>query len=128
MLKDLYNYKTVEDCYNDRGGHRDQWYHLISEYCRDDPSRIGREIFSVSDIYCGLRNKREFHSIRNNGLFDYCIWVDRSDHLPPEPKSSNTLEPWNADFIIDNNGTLDELYHNIEDLYNYLTERNGAKT
>jgi hypothetical protein len=31
-----------------------------------------------------------------------------------------TLEPWMADFIIDNNGTLDQLYRNIDDLYDYL--------
>lgn len=119
-LKDMYNYKTIEDCFNDRSNHRAEWYDLISDYCRDDLARIGREIFAVSDIYCGLRNKREFHSIKNNGLVDFTIWVDRSDYLPPEDRSSNTLEPWNADFVIDNNGTLEQLYRNIEDLYNHL--------
>jgi hypothetical protein len=119
-LKDMYNYKTVEDCFNDRSNHRAEWYDLISDYCKDDLARIGREIFEISDIYCGLRNKREFHSIKNNGLVDFTIWVDRSDYLPPEDESSNTLKPWNADFVIDNNGTLEQLYRNIEDLYNHL--------
>ena len=63
---------------------------------------------------------REFHAIRNAGLCDFVIWVDRSDHLPAEDKSSNTLEPWMADYIIDNNDTLEQLYINVDQLYNYL--------
>lgn len=122
-LKDMYGYETIKECFEDRANHRREWYELISEYCKDDLARIGREIFAVSDIYCGLRNKREFHAIKNNGLFDYAIWVDRSDYLPPEDKSSNTIEPWMADFVIDNNGTLEQLYRNIDDLYRNLQIR-----
>ena len=120
VLKDLYNYNTFEDCFNDRSNRRSEWFNLIADYCKDDLSRIAREIFKDSDIYCGLRNKREFHAVKNNGLVDYVIWVDRSDYLPPEDKSSMTLEPWMADYIIDNNGTLEQLYRNIDDLYDYL--------
>lgn len=120
-LKDAYDYATVEECFADRSNHRSEWFDLIANYCSDDLARIGREIFEVSDIYCGLRNKREFHAIKNNGLVDFTIWVDRSDHLPPESKDSMSLEPWMADFVIDNNGTLDQLYRNIDDLYNHLT-------
>src|SRR5210317_2676820 len=56
-LKDMYNYQTIQECFQDRSNHRREWYELISDYCRDDLARIGREIFEVSDIYCGLRNK-----------------------------------------------------------------------
>ena len=121
MLKDQYGYTSVEECFADRSNHRSEWFDLIAEYCKDDLARIGREIFEVSDIYCGLRNKREFHAIKNNGLVDFVIWVDRSDHLPPEPKDSMSLEPWMADFVIDNNGTLDQLYQNVDDLHNHLS-------
>jgi hypothetical protein len=34
----------------------------------------------------GLRNKKEFFAMQNTGVFDYAIWVDRSDHLPPEKR------------------------------------------
>jgi hypothetical protein len=119
-LKDKYNYKSAEDCFNDRSNHRAEWYNLISDYCKDDLALIGREIFEASDIYCGLRNKREFHAIKNNGLVDYTIWVDRSDWLETEPKSSMSLEPWMADYVIDNNGTLEQLHRNIYELYTHL--------
>jgi len=122
-LKDMYGYKTVEECFADRSNHRKEWYDLISKYCESDPSRIGREIFEVSDMYCGLRNKREFHSIRNNGIVDVVVWVDRSDWLPPEDESSNTLKPWMADYIIDNNRDIDELYRNVDDLMRHLNDK-----
>ena len=116
----MYGYSTVEECFADRSNHRKEWYDLISKYCESDPARIGREIFEVSDMYCGLRNKREFHAIRNNDLVDVTIWVDRSDWLPPEDESSNTLKPWMADYVIDNNRDLDELYRNVDDLMRML--------
>jgi dephospho-CoA kinase len=122
VLKERYGYSSVEECYGDRHQHRSEWYDLISDYCKNDLARIGREIFEVSDIYCGLRNVREFHSIKNNGLFDYCIWVDRSHYLETEPKSSMSLEPWMADYVIDNNGTLEQLYRNIDDLMKNISE------
>lgn len=120
VLKDLYGYKTPEECFNDRSNHRDEWYNLISNFNKNDLARLGRKIYSVSDIYCGLRNRDEFFAIRDEKLFDYSIWVDRSQHLDPEPKSSNTIESWMADYIIDNNGTLEELHQNTRNLMNHL--------
>jgi hypothetical protein len=58
--------------------------------------------------------------MRNTGVFHYAIWVDRSDHLPPEPKSSMSLEQWMADYTLDNNGTLAELEFNVEQLMKYI--------
>lgn len=127
VLSKLYGYKTVEECYADRANHRAEWFNLISDYCKEDAARIGREIFSVSDIYCGLRNSREYYAIRDQRLYDFCIWVDRSEHLPPESKDSMDLEPWMADFVVDNNTTLDQLYANVDQLMSklgvYTTEK-----
>ena len=119
-LKDKYGYQTEEECYIDRHNHRQEWYDNISLYCQDDPSRLGKEIFKEYDIYCGLRNKSEFFSMKNQKVFDYVIWVDRSDHLPIEDKSSMTLEMWMADYVIDNNGTLSELIRNVDHLMSNL--------
>lgn len=116
MLKDLYGYESEEECYNDRHNHRVEWYDSICNYNKPDPSRLGRDIFKKHDIYCGLRNKKEFHAMKNIKLFDYAIWVDRSDILPLESKESMSLEPWMADYTIDNNGSLSELLFNIDQL------------
>ena len=120
MLKDKYGYTDEEQCYADRHNHRAEWYDAICDYNVPDAARLGREIFKAHDIYCGLRNKREFFAMKNTGVFDHVIWVDRSDYLPPEDKNSMSLEPWMADYHIDNNGTLNDLKFWVKDLMSYL--------
>ena len=115
-LKEKYSYDNEEQCYADRHNHRAEWYDAICNYNVPDASRLGREIFKQHDIYCGLRNKKEFHAMKNTGVFDYAVWVDRSDHLPEEAKTSMSLEQWMADFTIDNNGSFEELNFNIDQL------------
>jgi hypothetical protein len=115
-----YGYTSYEQCYQDRHNHRAEWYDMIHDYCRDDYARLGRDIFAENDIYCGLRNKTEFHAMRNTGVFDYCIWVDRADHLPLEDRSSMNLEIWMADYVIDNNGTLEDLDRSVCELMHHL--------
>lgn len=120
MLKKKYNYNNEEECYNDRHNHRAEWYNAICDYNQPDAAKLGRAIFHEHDIYCGLRNKREYFAMRNTGVFDYAIWVDRSDYLPPESEESMSLKPWMADYHIDNNGTLNDLEFWIKDLMSYL--------
>ncbi len=119
-LKDKYGYANEEECYADRHNHRAEWYDAICDYNVPDAATLGREMFDAYDIYCGLRNKREFFAMQNTGVFDYCIWVDRSNYLMPESKDSMSLEQWMADFTIDNNGTLDDLWFNIRQLMSYI--------
>lgn len=127
MLKDQYGYKNEEECYADRHNHRAEWYNAICDYNIPDPAKLGREIFKEHDIYCGLRNKKEFHAMKNTGVFDYAIWVDRSDFLPPESKDSMSLEQWMADFTIDNNGTLEDLHFNVDALMGYISSLQESK-
>lgn len=119
-LKDKYGYTSYEQCFNDRHNRRSEWFDMIHAYCADDHARLGREIFEENEIYCGLRNKAEFHAMRNTNVFDYAVWVDRSDHLPMEDRSSMTLEIWMADYVIDNNGTLADLQRNTTQLMQNL--------
>jgi len=122
-LKEKYQYTNEEECYADRHNHRAEWYDAICDYNVPDASKLGMEIFKEHDIYCGLRNKKEFHAMKNTGVFDYAIWVDRSDHLPPEEKTSMSLEPWMADYTIDNNGSLEDLEFNVRQLMGMLKVR-----
>lgn len=116
VLGPKYGYKTPDECFNDRMNHRKEWYDLIADYNTPDKARLGKEIFANSDIYCGLRSYEEFKSLKEQNVFDYCIWVDRSDHLPPEDTNSNTLFPGAADIFIDNNGTLEDLNREVFNL------------
>lgn len=123
LLKDKYGYQSEEECYLDRHNHRAEWYNAICEYNVPDAAKLGREIFKENNIYCGLRNKKEFYAMKNTGVFDYTIWVDRSDQLPLEDKSSMTLEIWMADYVIDNNGTFEELEFNTHQLMNHILNK-----
>lgn len=102
-------YPSLEVCYADRINHRAEWYEQIKAYNTPDGSRLAREIYAENDIYVGIRNVVEFEAIRDARLFNYSIWVDRSKHVPLEPTSSITVLPSMADYVIDNNGTLEEL-------------------
>ena len=121
-LKNKYNYNNEEECYADRHNHRKEWYDAICDYNLKDGAALGREMFAEYDIYCGLRNKREFFAMKNTGVFDYAIWVDRSKFLMPESKDSMSLEQWMADYTIDNNGNLDDLWFNTRQLMKYITQ------
>ena len=124
-LKDQYGYANEDECYNDRHNHRTEWYNMIHDYCSDDLAKLGRNLFAKHDIYCGLRNRREFFAMKNEEIFDYAIWVDRSDHLPPEPKESMSIEQWMCDYTIDNNGSLDRLEKNVAILMRTIFRNRG---
>lgn len=109
-------YDTIVNCFNDRHNHRAAWFKAIEAFNTPDKSALGQMIFSEHDIYCGLRSAREFHAVRNSGLYDVCIWVDRLQHVPAESRESCTVEPWMADYVLDNNGSLDELAFNLKQL------------
>lgn len=109
------NYKTADECFADRGNHRALWFDLITAHNTPDKARLGREIFEENHVYCGIRNAREFHGLKNAGVFDWAIWVDATERgMPIEDKSSCTVEPWMADFILDNNGSVEDLERNLE--------------
>lgn len=116
----IHLYPDAQACFEDRGNHRKFWYDTIRAFNSPDLTALGRAIFEENDIYCGLRHKSEFHAVKNAGLADVVVWVDRSDHLPPEDADSCSVEPWMADFVIDNNGSLDDLNRNVLSLMDQI--------
>lgn len=117
-LKDKYGYQNVEECYNDRHKYRGEWFDLIADYNKNDPSLLGKQILSEYDIYCGLRRKEELLSLLEQGVCDYVIWVDASDRLPPEDVSSCTVTPDMADVVVYNNDSYDEFVNLTTTLLN----------
>lgn len=109
-------YSSADECFADRANHRAFWFKKIADYCYPDAASLAREIFAENDIYVGIRSAREFHAARNAGVFDIAVWVDALGRLPPEDASSITVQPWMADFIIDNNGSLEDLKFNVGQL------------
>jgi predicted HAD superfamily Cof-like phosphohydrolase len=109
------DYSTVQECFEDRHNHRAFWYDTITAYNTPDLTALGRAIFEGHDVYCGIRNAREFHALRNAGVFDVAIWVDAYERIgAKEDESSCTVEPWMADCVLDNNGSLADLERNLK--------------
>jgi len=114
------NYETPLDCFKDRVNHRGFWFDTICEYNLFDKARLCREIFEVADIYCGLRNIDELNAAKKEKLADHVIWVDALLRENPEPKTSMTIKESDADYVLDNNGTLQDLVFNINNMIDDL--------
>jgi hypothetical protein len=111
-------YDSVEACYADRhsGNNRAVWYDQIRDYNDPDLSRLARGLLADNDVYCGMRSADELVGCVKAGVFDAIIWVDRSQHVPMEDASSCTVTPGMADYILDNNGSLEDLERNLAEL------------
>jgi len=108
-LKVKYGYNTPEECFKDRLNRRREWYELIVDYNKDDKTRLARGILNMADCYVGMRDRIEIDECIKDGLFDLIIWVDASERLPLEDKSSFNIDNDCADIIINNNGSISEL-------------------
>lgn len=114
-------YNSVQECFDNRHKHRDEWGDLIAEYNTPDKSRTATEMIQQGyDMYVGMRREDELLACMNKDLFDHIIWVDRSEHLPPEPITSMNLTPLHADIFLDNNGTLADLDVEVAAVMEYI--------
>jgi len=109
VLSKEYGYTTLEECYADRVNHRSEWKALITEYNAFDKTRLAKEIMSENDIYVGMRCHKELGACVEAKIFDHIVWVDASYRKEPEPISSNTIKKENADYVLDNNGSMNDL-------------------
>lgn len=105
-------YPSFERMFEDRVNHRVLWMEMISAYNTPDKTMTAKTMTRRDgfDMYVGMRRFDELQACREADIFNYVLWVDRSDHLPPEVSSMDiTKENCGADFIIDNNGSLEDL-------------------
>jgi hypothetical protein len=109
LMADLY--PDWRACFEDRANHRGLWHHAIAAYNLRPGPMLAEQILEAHDIYVGMRKRYEF--ARSRDLFDVVVWVDRSEHLPPEDTFSNELTADDADVVIDNNGDLEQLEANV---------------
>lgn len=133
----LPSYQSVEECFNDRHGissykddygqpliaeHRAVWYNQIKAFNDENGlSALGRIIADKFDIYAGIRNHEELQACLDEGVYETAVWVDRSAHMPPEDVSSCTVTRDMAEYVIDNNGSLDDLRVNVQKFWDEFT-------
>ena len=105
IIKDEYNYNSIEECFEDRVNHRSLWYKLICFYNREDKAKLAKDIISKYDCYVGMRDYEEFKASKN--LFDIIIWVDASKRLG-NSEITNKISIEDAHIVVHNNGTFEE--------------------
>lgn len=111
---------NIDRCYEDRRNNRELWYNMIKGYNSEDPSRLARELLSGSDVYCGMRSAEEFSVCEDRMVFDLSVWVDASDRVPVEDHSDDMVTPDMCDYFIDNNGDLENLRLQADNLNGFL--------
>jgi hypothetical protein len=94
-LKDKYNYKSFEECYSDRRQRRKEWYELITEYNKDNRSRLAEAIMEYNDIYMGMRDFNEIKICKEKNLFDLIVGV----FDPSKPLESS--DSFNIDLFVE---------------------------
>ena len=113
VLKEKYGYQTPLECFEDRVNHRSEWHDLICEYNKTDKARLAKAIMSKSDIYVGMRSNEEIEKCHHQDVFDLVIGVF-DPRKPLEPASSFDIDMWSqADIVIPNGGTLQELSERV---------------
>lgn len=122
-LKSKYDYKTHEECFNDRHNCRKEWHDLICEYNEIDKARLAKEILKVADCYVGMRDVQEFDEAYDQALFDLVIWVDASERLPFESNESFNIDKRCADIIIENNYTKREFIDKSRNLFDLILKK-----
>jgi len=115
-LKDVLDYQSFDECYEDRHNWRELWYQLIKAYNHEQGSRIASEMITDGyDMYVGMRDDRELADCKDKGLFDVIVWVDAEERLGvTESKRSCKVTKDDAQVIIYNNDSLEELYSQLD--------------
>lgn len=109
-------YDNFDQMFKDRINHRVLWMEMISAYNTPDKTKTAATMLERGyDMYVGMRRFDELKACKEAEIFDAILWVDRSHHLPPEEGSMDiTRENCGFDYLINNNGTMDQLIYNVE--------------
>lgn len=111
------SYLNWEECYNDRHNHREEWFNIIADYNKHEPDRLAKAILEKHDIYCGMRNIKEFEVAVQH--FDLVVWVE-NPRLVDEDISSFSIPREEADFVIVNDGTKKQFQRKVRRVFSEI--------
>lgn len=116
-LKEKYNYKDFNECFEDRVNRRKEWHDLICDFNSDDKSSLAKEIMKESNIYVGMRSDSECDKCIQDKVFDMVIGVF-DPRKPLESRDSFNIDIWRkSDIIIINSGTIDDLNNRVKMIF-----------
>lgn len=112
--QESHGYETVQECWNDRHQHRSTWAKIIWDHNKPLGITLYADMVRNGiDILDGIRQADEIAACVEHGIVDLTVWVDASKRKPIEDASSCTLGPDDCQYIIDNNGTIEQLRANV---------------
>lgn len=101
-LRDRYGYETVEQCWQDRAAHRDEWALVIDDHNRDDPAALYREMARKGNtILEGIRRRDELEACWGD-VVEMSLWIDAGLRVGGEDQTCE-IQPGDCDVVIDNN-------------------------
>lgn len=119
-LAPVYGYETVEQAWDDRRNHRDEWASIIWEYNQPDGLTLYRDMLTDNEIIEGVRKEAELLALREAGILDYVIWIDASLRVPVEGAASCQVTPKLCDVTVDNNHDLHNMHQQLDYIYTNL--------
>lgn len=111
--------EQARNCYTDRVNHREFWNDYIEDYGCE---KLTFECLDGGDLRVGIRRLAEFKRLKK--YFDATVWVQsytRLSRINPEPWL--TVKKEDHDFVINNNGSLEDLAKQAESLMNAMLNR-----
>jgi hypothetical protein len=115
------HYDSPKACYEDRDNHRMFWFKEIEAFNAKTGCELAGHIFNEGSVYNGMRSyELEFKACKRAGIFDLIIYVDATERLIAEgkykPDESMKIPKSEADIVIENNGTMAELFAKVDAL------------
>ena len=99
-----FNYQTLDDCYAERHKYRKKWADIIGAFNASEPTRMYRNCLQNQDVLVGIRWRSEFLACRAANLCDAWLYISRPGTSDP----TNEITPADCDYVIRNDGTLDQ--------------------
>lgn len=114
-------YSSFDEMFEDRHNHRVLWMEMISAYNTPNKTRTAKTMFERGyDLYVGMRRQDELDACREANCFDKVIWVDRPDYPVETGSMDITKESAKPDFIISNDGTLEDLTRKVGEVIHQI--------
>ena len=114
VLQPLYNYQSLEECYEDRINHHEVWYKLIRDFNTPNKTALATALLQDYDICVGMRSADELKACKAANLFDAIVLVDASERLDCRESAAVRTEMASvADTVINNNGSQASLREDV---------------
>ncbi len=101
---------SPDEAYINRHDDRLKWYNYCNEYRKDDPAKLVRLVLETSDFVCGIRDRKEIISAKNEGLLDLIIWIE---NYRAEADKTVTFSKEDCDIVVLNNSSLADYYERL---------------